>query len=137
MSGRAEITGAVHHVNFSVSDLARSVDWYSKVFGLSVLLEAPDADGRCDKVILRHPSGLLVGLSAHRANPGAPASESRCGLDHLAFNVPDAGALPAWMEHLDDLGVAHSDVKETPLGKLVVLRDPDNIQLEVYAPKQT
>ena len=31
-------------------------------------------------------------------------------------------------------GVGRSEIKETPLGTLITLRDPDNIQLELYAP---
>lgn len=132
--GGSEITGAVHHVNLSVSDLARSRQWYTEVFGLRVVAEMPDPEGRWDKVILGHASGLLVGLTAHRSNTGEPASEVRCGVDHIAFTVRDAPALEAWTARLGHLAVDHSEVKTTPLGRLVVLRDPDNIQLEVYAP---
>lgn len=133
----ADITGVVHHVNFSVSDLRRSRRWYSDVFGLTLLAEVPDPEGRWDKVILRHPSGLLVGLTVHRSNAGEPASEVRCGVDHIALVVAGPQALDAWIRHLDGLGVEHSELKTTPLGRLVVLRDPDNIQLEVYAPGAT
>jgi catechol 2,3-dioxygenase-like lactoylglutathione lyase family enzyme len=137
MTGPARITGTVHHFNLSVSDLARSTQWYTKVFGLRVLRQAPDPDGRWDRVIMTHPSGLLVGLTAHRTNTGEPASELHCGVDHLALQVENAEALGAWVRYLDELEVEHSEIKESPLGKLVALRDPDNVQFELYAPKRS
>jgi glyoxylase I family protein len=51
----------------------------------------------------------------------------------LALRVPDRDALNAWAKHLDDLGIAHSGVQEENGGPLIVFRDPDNIQLEVWA----
>lgn len=132
----AEITGAVHHLNLSVTDLERSVAWYSQLFGLTTLVRLDDDEHEFSKVILRHPSGLLVGLTAHRANPGDPFDERRSGVDHVALRVPAAPALAAWIDQLDRHGVEHSEIKTTPLGQLIVLRDPDNIQLELYAPTQ-
>lgn len=128
------LTGAVHHVNLSVTDLEASAAWYRRVLGFEPLAAAPDPEGRWDKVILRHPSGLLLGLSAHRENRAEKASEFRTGLDHLALAVPDAASLDAWQARLDEEGVPHSEIKATPLGRLVVVRDPDNVQLELYAP---
>ena len=39
----------------------------------------------------------------------------------------------AWAQHLDELGITHSGVQEERGGPLIVLRDPDNIQLELWA----
>ena len=61
--------------------------------------------------------------------------ENRVGLDHLAFNVAAKADLDAAAAHLDTLGVAHEPVKD--IGALYILefRDPDNIALELVAPK--
>ncbi len=130
----SDITGSVHHVNLSVTDLGRSAAWYADVFGLEQLVKLDDEHGAWSKVILRHPSGLLVGLTAHAANPGDRFDERRTGLDHVALAVADDHALAAWEHRLEELGIEHSEIKATPLGHLITLRDPDNIQLEVYAP---
>lgn len=37
------------------------------------------------------------------------------------------------MKHLDQLGIPHSAVKEEKGGPLMTLRDPDNIQVELWA----
>lgn len=130
----AEITGSVHHLNLSVSDLERSSGWYQRLLGLSELTRLSAEDGSWSKVLLRHPSGLLVGLTQHRRNDAQPFDEWRCGVDHVALAVTDVDALRAWEARLDELGVVRSPIKTTPLGSLITIRDPDNIQLELYAP---
>ena len=131
----ADITGGIHHINLSVTDADRSADWYEEVFGLERLLKFEDEQGRWSKLILRHPSGLLVGLTQHHANRGEAFDEVRTGMDHVAFSVSDDSALDHWERHLDDIRVTHSEIRTSPLGRLIVMRDPDNIQLEVYAAK--
>ncbi len=130
----AEITGAVHHVNLSVSDLERSTHWYQELFGLSELARLEADDASWPKVILRHPAGLLIGLTEHRRNDAAPFAEWRSGFDHIALAVTDLDELEAWAARLDGEGIARSAIKTTPLGSLITIWDPDNIQLELYAP---
>jgi len=57
------------------------------------------------------------------------------GVAHIDFTVRDAERSAAWYErvHLDRCGVAHSGVSVMAYGSLVVFRDPDNIQLELFA----
>ena len=130
----AEITGCVHHINLSVSHLDRSTGWYRQLLGLTELTRLSAEDGSWTKVILRHPSGLLLGLTQHARNDAQPFTEWRCGVDHIALTVSDPDALHAWAARLDELGVERSPVKTTPLGSLITIRDPDHIQIELYAP---
>jgi catechol-2,3-dioxygenase len=59
--------------------------------------------------------------------------DERCvGLDHLAFEVADRDEMEKWVAHLDAKGVAHSGIIDIGFGPTVVLRDPDNIQLEFF-----
>jgi hypothetical protein len=58
--------------------------------------------------------------------------------------VPDRSDLEAWQSHLEANGVVRSDAADKPLtqspiadepyGSVLVFRDPDNIQLELFAP---
>lgn len=129
-----DITGDVHHINLSVSDLDRSADWYQQLFGLTELTRFTADNDSWSKVILRHPAGLLLGLTQHQRNDEAPFTEWHCGVDHVALTVSDTDALHGWLSRLDELDIEHSPVKTTPLGALITIRDPDNIQLELYAP---
>ena len=53
-------------------------------------------------------------------------------MDHVAIGVESADELAGWAARLDELGIAHSPVTETPIGTVIVFRDPDNIQLEFW-----
>lgn len=128
------------HVRLTVTDIARSRDFYDRVFALPVAFEVPpDADEQTRAslgflyggVIYRLGSGLL-GLRPV-APHGDRFSEDRVGLDHLSLRVADRAAVDAAAARLDELAVAHSGVKD--LGRAVVLefRDPDGIALELYA----
>jgi hypothetical protein len=41
------------------------------------------------------------------------------------------------LARLEELGIEHSPIAETPVGQVVTLRDPDNIQLEFFAGPET
>ena len=61
--------------------------------------------------------------------------ERRTGLDHMSFAVAARADLDAWASWLDSLGVENSGVTDTddPVPySVVVFRDPDNIQLELF-----
>ena len=126
---------SIHHVALNVQDVELSERWYSEVFGFTRL--APYEGDRFRRVIMRHPSGVVLGLTRHD-DPDADVafSERRTGLDHLAFEVGSAEELAGWADRFDKLGVPHSGVKVTPVtgSSLIALRDPDGIQLEMYVP---
>jgi catechol 2,3-dioxygenase-like lactoylglutathione lyase family enzyme len=127
------ITGLAY-LGLSVRDARRSAGWYRELLGLETVREQLDEAGQ-GAVLLREPaSGMLIGLVAHPGNDGEPFSEFRTGLDHAEFGVPSREALQAWVARLDELGVAHSGIKQAALGAMVTFRDPDNIQLELYWP---
>jgi len=126
------------HVRLTVTDIAASRRFYEDVFGFEIAYELPpDADDATRQalgflfggVIYRLPEGQLLGL-----RPVGPAGdrfdEDRVGLDHLSFGVDD---LDAAVAVLDELGLAHEPVKDLGGARIVELRDPDGIALELYA----
>jgi glyoxylase I family protein len=123
----------LHHAGVSVTDLAVSEDWYGRVFGLRRIREV-ELPGVTKVVLSADGKRPLLSLNLHDANAGEDFAESRTGLDHFAFVVSGPDELARWQARFDELGVDHSEIKESPYGGLIVLRDPDNIQLEVFAP---
>jgi catechol 2,3-dioxygenase-like lactoylglutathione lyase family enzyme len=78
-----ELAG-IHHVKIPVTDLARSLHWYRRVFGLRPTLAFPDVDG-----VVRGFAGEIPGLKpatvAFRVNPAA--AEGSRGFDPVSFAV--------------------------------------------------
>ena len=140
MSGMAISTTSIAHIRLTVTDIARSRQFYDSVFGWPVLLEHPeDADDAT-----REALGFLFGGVIYRVGSGLiglrPVAsdsfhEDRCGLDHIAFAVASKDELDAAARHLDDLGIAHEPVKDIGPSHILEFRDPDNIALELTAPK--
>jgi catechol 2,3-dioxygenase-like lactoylglutathione lyase family enzyme len=123
----------IHHLSLTVRDATKSEDFYTSVFGFVRVLELPDTDGHGFKRVLAHgESRTILGFSVHQSNDGAAFSEFRTGLDHLAFGLGSHADLDEWIARLDGLGVEHSEIRRTPVGDYVSLRDPDNIQIELW-----
>lgn len=128
--------GSVHHVALTVTDLAASTAWYSELFGLQPLMEEEHGDDRA-VVLADPPVGLFIGLHQHATSAGERFDEVRTGLDHLSLSVTSRDDLLAWQTRLAERDIPFSPVSDQPWGSVVVLRDPDNVQLELCAPPAT
>ncbi len=126
------ITG-ISHVDLSVTDIEASEAWYRELFGAVPLFGGRSHDHDLEvRYIIEPSSGVVIGLEQHDANDGSAFDERRVGLDHLAFNVASREELEAWVARLDELGITHSGITEEDPWDVLVLRDPDNIQLELF-----
>jgi glyoxylase I family protein len=126
------IVGA-HHVAFTVRDADRSAQWYQDLFGMQVVLKGDDDTVRFR--ILAHPdSGWIIGVRQYSGREDRPFDEFRTGLDHFAFGVSSRAELDAWEQRLGAAGVPFTPSVQTPIGTVIVFRDPDNIQLEFWLP---
>jgi glyoxylase I family protein len=135
---RPAMTG-LHHFSPTVTDIEASVAWYERVFGLQRIPGKFPHFGNEETgyaIVLMDPgSGVMIGLHHNEANDGQPCDETRTGLDHIAISVPSREHLDAWAAWLDELGVTHAGVNDTdnPIPySVLVFRDPDNIQLEMF-----
>jgi catechol-2,3-dioxygenase len=126
----------VSHIDLTVSDAERSAAWYVESLGLERILDPDSADltfpGRVINLIAASGRVIISVVEHDRAEPGA-FSEFRVGLDHLALAVETRSDLEEWVEHFHRIGVAHSEIADMPYGSVLVFRDPDGIQLELFA----
>jgi glyoxylase I family protein len=123
---------AITHVAVTVSDLAASEAWYTKVFGVEPVLDE-DTGPFHHKVYLLGTT--LFGIHGFPALVSdAPFEERTPGLDHVAFGCANRDELVEWGAHLDQLGIAHGGVVDAHYGSGLSFRDPDNIALELFAP---
>ncbi|KUI00936.1 glyoxalase [Mycolicibacterium acapulense] len=133
-------TTSVAHIRLTVTDIERSREFYEAVFGWSVFIEQPEgADAATRRAlsflyggVIYDLGGVLVGL---RPVGTESFDENRTGLDHLAFRLSSKDELDSAESHLDTLGVAHEPIKDIGPMYILEFRDPDNIALELTAPK--
>jgi glyoxylase I family protein len=127
-------TGAIHHIALTVTDKQRSLDFYTNVLGFQMVTEfGPKHLLSNGSVIL----GLALAPEASRAIPNDQFDENRVGLDHLSLSVPNRADLDRALAVLEASGIPHGEIKDLGgLGIFVLaFRDPDNIQVELTAPK--
>lgn len=126
-----EITG-LNHLTLTVSDVKASTEWWANLVGIQKLFEGVE-DG-IEYTVNLHPSGLIMGFRAHdKGRAEDRFDESRVGLDHFAFHVATRAELEGWGAKLDELGIAHSGIKDVDYGSIITFRDPDNLQAEFFA----
>ena len=133
-----------HHVALTVTDLDASVRWYEDVFGVHFVVDVPHAGG-IGKVLADDARDLMVVLHRHDTNDQGLFAETATGLDHVGFVVPSRADLEAWQVHLAanavirsstaDQPSAQSPIADEPYASVLVFRDPDNIQLELFSPR--
>ena len=129
----AEIHG-VHHLALTVRNMEKSTYWYEDLFGLTKVAEMEEPPGRPVHLYMHPGSKLFFGFHTHSENEGEDFNEFRTGLDHIGFGVESRADLEAWKLRIEERGIEHSPIAERDYGSVLVFRDPDNIQLELYAP---
>ena len=123
----------ITHVALTVSDLKRSVPWYRALFGSEPVID--EDTGPFRHVVWLLGGQTLVGLHQFaRPSSSEAFTETRPGLDHLAFACANRGELEEWEARLGELGVTSGGIVDAPYGSGLSFRDPDNIALEFFAP---
>jgi glyoxylase I family protein len=124
----------IAHVAITVRDLSVSVPWYEALLEAKPVLDE-DTDPDFHHTVYLLGGNTLLGLHQHgTAAPEEDFSEFRVGLDHLSFAVTDRSELEKWAQRLDELGIAHGQIRDAGYGSALSFRDPDGIALEFFAP---
>jgi catechol 2,3-dioxygenase-like lactoylglutathione lyase family enzyme len=126
---RPSIAG-IHHLKFNVSDLARSLDFYSITLGAKRIAELDHRlpNGELFAYILAvERLGTYLEL---RASPEKATREA--GLDPVTFSVERYTDLLAWHDYLEANGIRHSPVFTGVNGWLLAAEDPDGRHLRFY-----
>ena len=121
----------LEHINFTVSDLDRSLSFYGDLLDLKVRWQGTTNDGR-PAAHLGDPRSYLALFQA--ASPGTTSVDyEQVGLNHFGFVVDD---LEAVRRRLGALGIeAHLEADYEP-GRRLYFYDPDGIEVELveYGP---
>ena len=138
---------AARHTGLVVSDLDRSLGFYSGVLGFEMVGRKKEKGAYIDSLVgikdvelewikLRTQDGYIIELLKYISHPdsasaGMPAKSNRLGCSHVAFTVYDIDSL---YKALIAKGYACNSMPQTsPDGKVKVMyaHDPDGIILEL------
>lgn len=114
-------------VRLQVTDLARSVGFYTRVLGFRVLRRT---DAAAELGAMEGAEVLLELRERPGARPVPP--HGRLGLYHFAILLPDRSALGRLIAHLARTGV-RAGGGDHLVSEAVYLSDPDGLGIEVYA----
>ena len=126
-------TARVHHARITVTDPARSREFYTGLLGFEVMMDFPDG-------VLVTNGSVLLGLRTAPDPAKAPVGDrfnpNRVGLDHLALSVASKADLETAVQLCKANGMTCGQIVDfgPRFGFYVLmLEDPDGIQIELTA----
>lgn len=111
-------------VSLTVTDLDRSVRYYTEAIGLALLEKD---DGEATLGVPGNPLLHLVELPG-----GRPWTEYATGLYHFAILLPTRVDLGRWVRHWYELGMPEFGQGDHLVSEALYLRDPDGHGIEIY-----
>ena len=113
-------------VHLRVADLKRSLAFYARQIGLTVL-----SQNATDATLAAFPDGPpLLRLTEDRA--ALPSSPRSAGLFHAALLLPSQAALGSWLRRAREAGVDFDGFSDHGVSEAIYLSDPDGNGLEFY-----
>jgi catechol 2,3-dioxygenase-like lactoylglutathione lyase family enzyme len=116
--------GPVNHISLTVTDVRRSAQWYAESFGLVRAGDDIADDGSGHALLVSPTGGWMLSLT----------SAAVPGVEHVAVTCRDRDELVAWRELLTRRAAAPGTITDAPYGSGFVIRDPDGLELELFAP---
>ncbi|HUQ20371.1 MAG TPA: VOC family protein [Gemmatimonadaceae bacterium] len=114
-------------VRLQISDLARSLDYYTRTLGFRVISQS---EGRAT-LGAEGSDEVMIELRELRGARAVPR-RGLLGLYHFAILLPDRPALGRFLAHLIGLGITPG-MSDHLVSEALYLSDPDGLGIEVYA----
>lgn len=122
---------ALTSVHLRVSDLARSVDFYTRQLGFVATASAVVAGAAHTSLAVTADAPPLLELTEDRAAP--PSPRDAAGLFHAALLFPSRAALGAWLTRAAAAQVEFDGFSDHGVSEAIYFSDPDGNGLEFYA----
>lgn len=118
----------IGHVHLRVSDLERSVNFYTEVLGFSTTTRLGTQAAFLSVGGYHHH----IGLNVWESSGGSPAPRGTTGLFHFAILVPNRLELARSLKRLIDNKWPIEGASDHGVSHAIYLRDPDQNGIEIY-----
>ncbi|WP_052272335.1 VOC family protein [Leisingera sp. ANG-M7] len=118
----------IGHVHLKVSDLERSIAFYSGVLGFDVTQRLGSSAAFLSAGGYHHH----IGLNTWQSRGGPAPAPNMTGLYHTAILLPDRKSLAAVLRRVLDAGIALEGAADHGVSEAIYLRDPDGNGVELY-----
>jgi catechol 2,3-dioxygenase len=118
----------IGHVHLKVSDLERSLAFYTGVLGF----ELTQRYGRQAAFVSAGGYHHHIGLNTWESKGGSPPPANSTGLYHFAILFPTRAALADALRRLMAAGIPLDGASDHGVGEALYLRDPDDNGIELY-----
>jgi catechol 2,3-dioxygenase len=128
-NGPIDAKASIGHIHLKVSDLQRSVQFYSEVLGFEI-------SGRLgDQAAFLSAGGYHhhIGLNTWESAGGSPPPAGSTGLYHFAILVSSRQELARALQRLLDAKWPLDGASDHGVSEALYLRDPDGNGIEIYA----
>jgi catechol 2,3-dioxygenase-like lactoylglutathione lyase family enzyme len=129
LTGKETMIKGIDHVAIAVSDMDRSIEFYNKVLGLSILKDGRNEGGE-KKSFLGTKDHTSIALTEDK-KLNRDKSQIVESVAHVAFKVVDVEKA---RETLKNKGISFIEEKVEKDGKIKAYHflDPDGLELEIY-----
>ncbi len=119
---------SIGHVHLKVSDLERSIAFYSGVLGFDV----KQRWGRQAAFLSSGDYHHHLGLNTWESLGGSAPAPGTAGLYHLAILYPDRGSLGDALRRVREASIPLDGASDHGVSEALYLRDPDGNGVELY-----
>jgi catechol 2,3-dioxygenase len=118
----------IGHVHLKVSDLERSVKFYSEMLGFQLTARL----GKHAAFLSAGGYHHHIGLNTWESAGGPPPPAGATGLYHFAILMPDRKELARALSRLIEAGWEIDGASDHGVSEAIYLRDPDENGIELY-----
>lgn len=122
----------VGHVHLKVSDLERSIRFYTRALGFQVTQRMGDQAAFLSAGGYHHH----IGLNTWESRGGMPPPPGTTGLYHVAFRYPDRRSLAEALKRLREHSVPLQGAADHGVSEALYLKDPDGNGVELYRDRE-
>ncbi len=119
---------AIGHIHLKVSDLERSITFYTQVLGFDITTRLGKQAAFLSVGGYHHH----IGLNTWESQGGAAPPRGSTGLFHFAILLPDRKSLASAIKRLNDHNWPIDGAADHGVSEAIYLTDPDGNGIELY-----